>query len=46
VVVGGKPVKGSVSGLTALPDGRYALEVAVPRIGGLLAGQPATVRLP
>ncbi len=45
-VVGGKPVKGIVSGLTALPDGRYLLEVAVPRNGGLLAGQPASIRLP
>ena len=46
VVVGGKPVKGSVSGQTALPDGRYALEVSIPRNAGLLAGQPASVRLP
>jgi RND family efflux transporter MFP subunit len=46
VLVGGKPVKGRVAGLTALPHGRYGLEVAIPRQPGVLAGQPATVRLP
>lgn len=46
VVLGGKSVKGKVSGLTALPDGRYGLEVAIPRNAGMLAGQPASVRLP
>jgi RND family efflux transporter MFP subunit len=46
VVVGGKQMKGRVSGLNALPDGRYGLEVAIPRNAGMLAGQPASVRLP
>lgn len=46
VVVGEKPVKGRVAGLTTLPDGRYALEVAIPRQAGMLAGQPASISLP
>ncbi len=46
VVVGGKSVKGKVTGLSALADGRYSLEVAIPRNAGMLAGQPASVRLP
>ena len=46
VVVGGKAVKGKVAGLTALADGRYGLEVAIPRNAGMLAGQPVSVRLP
>jgi hypothetical protein len=35
-----------VTGLSALADGRYSLEVAIPRNAGMLAGQPASVRLP
>ena len=46
VVVGEHPVQGRVAGLTALPDGRYALEVAIPRQAGMLAGQPASISLP
>ncbi len=46
VGVGGKSVKGKVSGLTSLPDGRFGLEVTIPRNAGMLAGQPASVRLP
>lgn len=46
VVVGGKSVKGKVAGLTALADGRYGLEVAIPRNAAMQVGQPATVRLP
>jgi len=46
VVVGEKPVKGRISGLSALPDGRYGLEVLIPRGAGMLAGQPASIRLP
>lgn len=46
VVAGGKAVKGKVAGLTALADGRYSLEVAIPRNAGMLAGQPVSVRLP
>lgn len=46
VVVGGKSMKGKVTGLSALADGRYSLEVAIPRSAGMLAGQPASVRLP
>lgn len=44
--MGEKPVKGRVAGLTTLPDGRYALEAAIPRQAGMLAGQPASISLP
>jgi multidrug efflux pump subunit AcrA (membrane-fusion protein) len=46
VQAAGKTMKGKVAGLTAQADGRYAIEVAIPRRDGLLAGQAATVRLP
>lgn len=46
VVVGGKSMKGRVSAVTALADGRYGLEVAIPRNAGMLAGQPTSIRLP
>lgn len=46
VLVAGKPVKGKVAGITAQPDGRYAVEVAIPRREGQMAGQPVTIRLP
>lgn len=45
VLVAGKTVKGKLSGLTALADGRYGIEVVIPRQIGLLAGQQATIRL-
>ncbi|MEW5771356.1 MAG: efflux RND transporter periplasmic adaptor subunit [Pseudomonadota bacterium] len=37
---------GEVRGLGHLGQGKYALEVAIGRDGRLLAGQPATIRLP
>jgi RND family efflux transporter MFP subunit len=46
VRVAGKILTGKVSGLAVQADGRYGIEVAIPRQGGLLAGQQATVRLP
>lgn len=46
VLAAGKTLKGRVVGLVAQTEGRYAIEVAVPRREGLLAGQPATIRLP
>lgn len=46
VAVGDRPVPGRVTGLSPLPDGRYGLEVTVPRAAGMLAGQPVRVRLP
>ncbi len=46
VQVNGKSYRGKVSALTAMNDGRYGVEVALPRKAGLLAGLKATVRLP
>ena len=46
VQVGARTLTGKVEGITALADGRYALDVAIPRESGWLAGQPASVRLP
>lgn len=46
VEVAGKTVKGVLRGLTAQADGRYLLEVAIPRSPALAAGQPANIRLP
>jgi RND family efflux transporter MFP subunit len=46
VRVGERALTGKMGGVTALPDGRYALDVAIPRQAGWLAGQPAVVRLP
>lgn len=46
VSVAGKTLKGELRALTAQGDGRYVLEVAIPRAPGLLAGQPASIRLP
>ena len=46
ILAAGKTLNGRVVGLVAQTEGRYAIEVAVPRQEGLLAGQPATIRLP
>lgn len=46
ILAAGKTMKGRVTGLVAQTEGRYAIEVAVPRREGLMAGQPATIRLP
>ena len=46
ILAAGKTLNGRVVGLVAQTEGRYAIEVAVPRREGLLAGQPATIRLP
>lgn len=46
VQVGGKAHKGKVSGLTALGEGRYGVEVGFARKPGLMPGLPATLRLP
>jgi RND family efflux transporter MFP subunit len=45
VSLAGRTMKGKVSGLSAQADGRYGIEVAIPRQNGLLAGQQATLRL-
>lgn len=45
VSAGGKTLAGKVVALRAGADGHYQLDVAVPR-GNLLAGTPATIRLP
>lgn len=46
VQAGGKVLKGEIRGLSLRDDGKYRLEVAVPRENGLMPGQPASVRLP
>ncbi len=46
VGVAGKSLRGVVRGLTSGADGHYTLEVVIPRTGGLMAGQRATIRLP
>lgn len=46
VLVDGQTLKGRVVALTALNEGRYLVEVGIPRKAGLLAGQAATVKLP
>ncbi|NTV94484.1 MAG: hypothetical protein HGA75_03605, partial [Thiobacillus sp.] len=45
VNVGGKSVAGTVAAVRAKADGRYEVDVAIPR-GGLVAGMAATIRLP
>lgn len=46
VRVAERAYQGRIDGLTALVDGRYLLEVALPRADGMLAGQAASIRLP
>ncbi|MFA5081674.1 MAG: efflux RND transporter periplasmic adaptor subunit [Hydrogenophilaceae bacterium] len=46
VSVGGKTVAGKVAAVRARADGRYQLDVAIPRGHGLMAGMSATIRLP
>lgn len=46
VQVAGKILKGKVAGLSVQVDGRFGIEVAIPRQAGLLAGRQATLRLP
>ncbi len=46
VLAGGRTLKGEVRGISPREDGKYRLEVALPRENGLMPGQPATVRLP
>ncbi len=45
VSTGGKSLSGRIVALRAKPDGRYQLDVAIPR-GSLVAGMTASVRLP
>lgn len=45
VSAGGKTVAGKVAAIRAVAEGRYQLDVAIPR-GGLVAGMNATIRLP
>ncbi|HEX8980148.1 MAG TPA: efflux RND transporter periplasmic adaptor subunit [Parasulfuritortus sp.] len=45
VSAGGKTLAGKVVALRAGADGRYQIDVAIPR-GGLLAGMTANIRLP
>ncbi len=46
VSVAGVSLKGKVRSLSVNADHRYTLEVTLPRGAGMLAGQPATIRLP
>lgn len=46
VVSGDRKLSGKVTAITALADGRYALDVALVRAPGMLAGQPVVIRLP
>jgi hypothetical protein len=46
VEIAGKPVQGHIRALTAQPEGRALLEVALPRAAGTWAGQAASIRLP
>lgn len=46
VSVGERKLVGRLASLAALEDGRYALDVAIAREPGMLAGQPALVMLP
>jgi RND family efflux transporter MFP subunit len=45
VGIGGKTLEGKVAGVRAKSDGRYLLDVAIPRTDGLLAGMAASIRL-
>lgn len=46
VETGGKNLRGRLTGLSVQADGRYGVEVSIPRRDGLLAGQKATIKLP
>jgi RND family efflux transporter MFP subunit len=46
VQVAGKTVTGQVRALTAQPEGKVQLDIALPRITGTYAGQAASIRLP
>lgn len=46
VAVGRRTVKGEIRGIVARDDGKFRLEVGVPRENGLSPGQRATIRLP
>jgi RND family efflux transporter MFP subunit len=46
VQVGGQRVQGRISGVIHQQDGKYRLEVAIPRTKGAMPGQSATIRLP
>lgn len=46
VRVGGRNLMGEIRGISHDDDGRYRLEVAIPREGGLAPGQAASLRLP
>ncbi len=46
VQIAGQTVKGRIRALTAQPEGRVLLEVALPRAAGTWAGQAASIRLP
>ncbi|MDD4880041.1 MAG: hypothetical protein PHX10_00545, partial [Gallionellaceae bacterium] len=46
VSIGGKSVAGRVAAVRARADGRYQLDVAIPRGHGLVAGMSAAIRLP
>jgi RND family efflux transporter MFP subunit len=45
ITAGGKTLSGRVVAIRARADGRYLLDVAIPR-GALLAGMSASIRLP
>lgn len=46
VSIGSRTVEGKVAAVRARADGRYQLDVAIPRASGLLAGMAASIRLP
>lgn len=45
VVVNGRTIDGRISAVRARADGRYQIDVAIPR-GSLMAGMAASIRLP
>ena len=46
VEIAGKAVTGRIRALTALPEGKVQLDIALPRSPGTYAGQAASIRLP
>ncbi|MDD5389771.1 MAG: efflux RND transporter periplasmic adaptor subunit [Gallionellaceae bacterium] len=46
VQIAGQTVKGRIRAITAQPEGRVLLDVALPRAPGTWAGQPAGIHLP
>jgi RND family efflux transporter MFP subunit len=46
VRIAGQAVPGRIRALTAQPEGRVLLDVAIPRAAGTYAGQAASIRLP